>query len=198
MFVNFDHGLPLASVEELTPNRPENLDWKAVRERNQKSATQTQEQSLVGALGEIKSVDSQLFDTRALAKRMTSQIAMYLSQDFRDQLFSQIDALFDIDNWEPGDRLLEEASYRTFLRALLALNINMRPGLGLSDDGNLLAIWKLPNGRISMEFLKSDRVRWFVSSVAGKETDTAAGETSVVRLHVALAAYDVLDQIALG
>jgi hypothetical protein len=131
-----------------------------------------------------------VFAALANAKMATARVAMHLSNEWRQQLFRELDVLHDVDEWESGDKPVTEGSYTTFLRAILALHIGRRPGLGLSSDGNLVAAWTVGPDRLTLEFLPQNKVRWTVSRNVMGETERAAGIGSVKRLEDVLAPYN--------
>jgi hypothetical protein len=137
-----------------------------------------------------KPLELRLFDALASAKILTSQVAMHLGENWRNKLFHQIDCLHDPAEWERGDEPLREASFSTFLKAILNIKPQRRPGLGLSSEGNLIAAWTNDSDRLTIEFLPSDRVRWVLSRKAEGDTERFAGETRVGRLFPGLKSFN--------
>jgi hypothetical protein len=144
--------------------------------------------SLSTAIG-ARYLDERLYDALARAKVRTSQVAMHLDRAWRTKLFQQLDALLDAEEWESGDSPLQEASFSTFLRTMIALDPDRRPGLGLTPSGNLIAAWTSGQDRLTLEFLPNGDVRWLLSCYDDERIERAAGETSVGRLPAALAPY---------
>lgn len=140
-------------------------------------------------MNQDKPLELRLFDALASAKILTSQVAMHLDQSWRNKLFQQIDSLHDPVEWEVADEPLREASFSTFLKAILNINPGRRPGLGLSSEGNLIAAWTKDSDRLTIEFLPSDRVRWVLSRRAEGDTERFAGETRVGRLFHGLKSF---------
>lgn len=135
------------------------------------------------------SLDVRLYDALARAKVLTSAVAMHLDRTWRIKLFRQLDALHDIEEWEQGDVPVQEASFATFLRTIIALNPDRRPGLGLTATGCLLGAWTTGKDRLTLEFLPNSHVRWLVSCHDEVQVERAAGETSVARLSAVLEPY---------
>ena len=135
------------------------------------------------------SVEGRLYDALARAKVLTSQVAMHLDRTWRAKLFGQLDALHDIAEWEHGDVPIQGASFATFLRAIIALNPDRRPGLGLTSAGCLLGAWTTGQDRLTLEFLPNGHVRWLISCYDDDQVERAAGETSVARLSAVLEPY---------
>jgi hypothetical protein len=137
-----------------------------------------------------KPLELRLFDALAAAKILTSQVAMHLDQNWRTKLFNQIDTLHDPAEWEAGDQPLRETSFSTFLKAMLNIKPERRPGLGLSSGGNLIAAWTAGFDRLTIEFLPGDRVRWVLSRQTEGDMERFAGETGVVRLFDGLKSFN--------
>ena len=139
--------------------------------------------------GTDASVEERLYDAVARAKVLTSAVAMHLDRTWRAKLFRQLDALHDIAEWEHGDVPLQEASFATFLRTIIALNPDRRPGLGLTSAGCLLGAWTTGQDRLTLEFLPNSRVRWLISCYDDEQIVRATGEISVGSLSGALEFY---------
>jgi hypothetical protein len=136
-------------------------------------------------------LELRLFDALAAAKILASQVAMHLDQNWRNELFHQIDSLHDPAEWETDDQPLRGESFSTFLKAVLSIKPERRPGFGLSVEGNLIAAWTTGHDRLTIEFLPSDRVRWVLSRKAEGDTERFAGETGVGRLFSGLKNFNV-------
>lgn len=139
-------------------------------------------------LGE-KPLHECLFDALAEVKILTSQVAMHLDGEWRGRLFRQLDSLHDPAEWEQGDQPIHQSSFATFLKAMLSINPERRPGLGLSHAGHLLASWVTDQDRLTIEFLPTDRIRWVLSRRYDGDTERFAGDTGVARLAESLAIY---------
>jgi hypothetical protein len=134
-------------------------------------------------LGSPKSsLEEKLFDATAGVKVLTSQVAMYLDSQWRSKLFTQIDFLHDIDEWEQGDEPLQRESFATFLKAICELKPKKRPGLGLTSSGQLIAAWTAGSSRLTIEFLVNSRVKWVISRQIDNEIEHYVGDTTVNRL----------------
>jgi hypothetical protein len=137
-----------------------------------------------------QSLEERLFDATANVKILTSQIAMHLAREWRDKLFRQLDSLHDPKEWEPEDEPVRQASFATFLKAIIQIKPRRRPGLGLTHTGNLIAAWTEKTERLTVEFLPNDRVRWVIGRLRDDEPEHIAGQTHVSRLPDALAPYE--------
>lgn len=135
------------------------------------------------------SLEEQLYDALARVKVLTSAVAMHLDRAWRGKLFQQLDSLHDTAEWEPGDAPVQEASFATFLRTIIALNPDRRPGLGLTSAGHLIGAWTVGQDRLTLEFLPNGSVRWLLSCHVDEQVESAAGEASVGRLPTVLAPY---------
>jgi hypothetical protein len=133
--------------------------------------------------------EAQLFDTLAKFKIKTSLVAMHLDRDWRSRLFGQLDSLLDIKDWEPLDRPPTMESFSTFLRMLIFLRPQRRPGLGATSKGELIATWTAGEDRLTIECLPFDLVRWTVSVSINEDRERAAGITPVARLRDVLMPY---------
>ncbi|MBI5910037.1 MAG: hypothetical protein HY848_08805 [Betaproteobacteria bacterium] len=145
--------------------------------------------SLTFVLAE-RQLEERLFDATASVKILTAQIAMHLEREWRDKLFRQLDSLHDLAEWEPDDEPIQQASFATFLKAIVEIKPQRRPGLGLSHGGNLIAAWTTGRDRLTIEFMAKDRVRWVLARYRDGESEYFAGQTSVSRLAEGLAPYD--------
>jgi hypothetical protein len=134
-------------------------------------------------------IGERLFDATATVKVMTSQIAMHIDSNWRDKLFSQLDSLHDPDEWMSEDIPIRRESFSTFLKTILQLRPNRRPGLGLSHIGHLIASWAIDHDYMTLEFLPDDRVRWIVSRHVDGELERIAGQSPVAILKSTLALF---------
>lgn len=134
-------------------------------------------------------LEERLYDARAACKIKTATVAMHLDHDWRIRFFRQLDNLMDIDNWEKDDLPVTDASFATLLRILLFIKPKRRPGLGITNDGNILAAWTVGKDRLTIEYRAADHVRWVVVIYDGEERESAAGEAHLPRLMDVLAPY---------
>lgn len=137
-----------------------------------------------------KSLEERLFDATASVKMLTAQVSMYMDKKWRDKLFSQLDSLHDLDEWDTDDKPVKKSSFATFLKAILQIKPQRHPGLGLTYEGYLIAAWTTGKDQLTTEFLPKDRVRWVLSRNIDGEVERAAGETAVSRLYECLIAYN--------
>jgi hypothetical protein len=135
-------------------------------------------------------LEERLFDATANVKILTAQVAMHLEREWRDQLFRQLDSLHDPAEWESEDEPIKQASFATFLKAIVQIKPKRRPGLGLSHGGHLIAAWTKGRDRLTIEFMANDRVRWVLTRFRDDESEHFAGQTSVSRLAEGLAPYE--------
>jgi hypothetical protein len=135
-------------------------------------------------------IDERLFNATSTVKILTAQVAMHMSKEWRDKLFSQIDSLHDLEEWDEDDKPVDRFSFASFLKAILYIRPQRHPGLGLSYEGNLVAAWTTGRDRLTIEFLANDRVCWVLTRNIGGETERAAGQTVVSRLYECLVPYD--------
>lgn len=137
----------------------------------------------------VKSIEEKLFDATASVKMISSKVAMHLDRNRRNKLFSQIDSLHDIEEWDEEDMPIKDSSFETFLKAILLISPKQHPGLGLSHKGNLIATWGNSQDRLITEYLPKGLVRFVLSRNIDGETERSTGETSISRLYECLAPY---------
>jgi hypothetical protein len=136
-------------------------------------------------------VEERLFEALSRVKRLTAMVAMHLDAAWRKNLFSQLDGLHDPTEWELDDEPIREASFATFLKAIVEIKPERRPGLGLSKAGQLVAAWTTGRERLTIEFLPNDQVRWVLSRYYDDEEPVRiAGQMAVSRLVDQLAPYE--------
>lgn len=111
----------------------------------------------------IDTAEARSYDALAKAKIWTSKVAAHLSDEYRRKLFQSLDRLHDIEEWEPGDAPIIEASFLTFLRTLIMLKPTKWPSLGLSHKGHLFGIWGNAQDRVTLEFFPDDQIKWVLS-----------------------------------
>lgn len=135
------------------------------------------------------SMETKLYDAKALCKIKTAEFAMYLSDDMRTRFFSQLDNLLDPDNWEDDDDPITIESFTTLLRMILFLEPSRRPGLGATQNGNIIAAWTNEKDRLTVECFPNNKVRWVLSRYINDERESGAGETQLIRLPEVLSPY---------
>ena len=140
-------------------------------------------------LNKSNSLEERLFEATASVKILTSQVAMHLDREWRDRLFQQLDSLHDLDEWEEEDQPIQQSSFATFIKAICLIKPTIRPGLGLSHGGQLVAAWTFGKNRLTIEFMANDRVRWVVSKYPEGELELFAGQTPVSSLLKGLRPY---------
>ena len=138
---------------------------------------------------ETRSYIERLYDSLATAKILTAKVAMHLDSEWRNRLFEQLDDLLDADDWHEEDPPFGAGSYMTFLRLIILLNPMRRPGLGVSNAGNLIAAWTNTEDRLTFELMPNDNVRWALSCIVDGERERAVGDAQVARIPQILAPY---------
>lgn len=132
------------------------------------------------------STAEQLFDATAGAKIWTSQVAMRLNRAVRDRLFRQLDNLHNDDDWLEGDVPVSLDSFKSLVRGILMDVIGGKPGLSLTPQGNLIALWTDGGDKLAIEFQPGDTVRYLWSQRIEDDFERASGTTSLRRLPVVL------------
>jgi hypothetical protein len=137
----------------------------------------------------MKSMEERLFDSKANAKIYTSKVAMRINESWRKQLFRQIDSVLDADEWLEGDEPLTSESYQTFLRLMLVIQPSVKPGLGMTSGGNLMAIWQTGDARLTIYCFGDDELRYVLSYLEEGKRRTAAADASIRNIQKLLAAF---------
>jgi hypothetical protein len=179
----------LAVTTPFVSNAFEDIAGRVASLRIPPSPPAMQLQRLAGA-HPVKSIAERLFDATAELKILTSQVAMHMEDEWRERLFKQLDRLHAPDEWDEEDHPVERASFSTFLKAIFDIRPAVRPGLGLSNNGCLIAAWTAGDDRLTLQFLPNDRVKWVISRYVDGELDQVAGDTPVRRLGEALALHN--------
>ena len=126
----------------------------------------------------------------ATAMKLSASVAMHLNRARHDKLFRQLDSLHDLAEWEEGDEPLQRSSFGTFLKAMLTVNPQRQPGLGLSQAGHLIGAWTIDRDRLTIEFLPNDWVKWVLARYKDDdEPRRFAGQTPVSELAEGLAPH---------
>jgi hypothetical protein len=136
-----------------------------------------------------KSLQEQLYEALAAFKIRTATVAMHLDREWRSRLFAQFDSLLATENWEVEDSPPSLDSFSTFLRMLVLLQPDRRPGLGATHDGVLIAAWTSGDDRLTIECLPKDVVRWHLSVTIDGERERAAAIMPLQRLSSVLLPY---------
>lgn len=136
------------------------------------------------------SLNDELNARLAACQRELSLLSRYLEPQLRSRVIRQLRNLLDFDDWEEGDCLIDVASFRSFVRAMVLLEPVERPMLALSNDGFVIAIWGEDTSRLVMDFFPNDEVRWYVSRKLGERTESAVGNTLVDKLEPVMDALD--------
>lgn len=143
----------------------------------------------VGIVAEGSSPTEQLFGATVLAKIWTSSVSMHLDRKVRDTIFRQIDILHDADEWVCDGEPVQLESYKSAIRTLVYHHINNKPSLALMPSGNVVALWKDGDDKLTVEFLPGNKARWMVQSTSEAGLDRAAGTSPIERLRDVLMPY---------
>lgn len=181
------HPSSLASIEQAFSPKTRELVHQVQALRSSPSPASLR--SEVPTVPNKRPIQDQLFNALADVKILTSQVAMHLDGQWRSRLFRQLDSLHDLAEWESGDQPIQQSSFSTFLKAMLRIDPERRPGLGLSNTGHLIAAWTTGQDRLTIEFLPRERIRWVLSRHYGGDIERFAGETGVARLAEGLAGH---------
>lgn len=123
-------------------------------------------------------------------QKLISKVSMHLGEEFSIGLNDKLVSLLDVEKWEEDDVLPSVASFKTFYRALVVLQTQKRPGMGVSVDGSMVAAWTSGMNRLTIEFKENDSVQWVLSRTdSNNRKEKAAGISTVSRLPAVLAPY---------
>lgn len=136
-------------------------------------------------------VDEILFQSRAAAKIYASKVAMRMDPVWRDKLFGQLDSLLDPEEWDELDNPLVTESFATFIKVMFLLLPGRRPGLGLTFQGNIIAVWSNGENRLTIECLPNDIARWVLAYQVETGIERTAGEAKISRLVDHLSPFEL-------
>ncbi|MBT1066013.1 hypothetical protein KJY73_20735 [Bowmanella sp. Y26] len=153
--------------------------FQNVLEKEQRTSS-----SSVAPSGNKEAIAEILFDAKANAKVMFSKVSMHFNKDIRKKIFDCLDFLHDEDDWEEGERPINQASFDTFLQWCFMYKPDRLYSFGLSNKGNLIASWMKNDRRDSfiLEFLPKKKIRWFLSERFDTDVDNSSGTTDLFRI----------------
>jgi hypothetical protein len=114
-------------------------------------------------------LELRLFDARANAKLVAARLSMHLPGDWRLKVHKRLDELLDVADWDVDDSLLDPNSMQSFLRFVIYAEVTTVPAIGMSPTGNLVAVWRHPNQRATIEFQPGDRCLALLTETADDE-----------------------------
>jgi hypothetical protein len=132
------------------------------------------------------SLEAMLFDNAAELKITISKIVMHLTPEWRIAIFSQLDALLDLDNWQDDSACIQSEAFTTFLRFIIFAAVTRLPSLGVGATGHLLAAWIEGDQRIAVEFLPDDKAAatLFKQGTRDRETVVWRGHVADLKLFI--------------
>ena len=115
-----------------------------------------------------------------------SQIVMHLAPEWRAVIFSQLDTLLDLNNWQNDLAFIQKSTFMTFLRFIVFAAPTRLPSLGVGSTGHILAAWNNGDQHIAVEFLPADKAAAsFVKQGArSKEALTWRGHVADLKLFI--------------
>jgi hypothetical protein len=141
------------------------------------------------AVQKVQKSDHELVFDHVVALRMlAANYVMHLDEAWRSGMFKQLGNLVDADEWDFSDELPSPASFKTFLRMIIHNQVKLRPGLGATSDGNIVAAWTTGRDRLTVECMPNDDVRWVVTRyLDGVRKVSSANTAPVDQLRALLA-----------
>ena len=181
---NFSFGSGKAATDlTLAGDKAREAATRMIPSSNQPIRLSQQMQSLEGAL----------FEAKSQAKQLTAAIAMHLSRNWRDRFFSQVDDLLDVEEWDDRDPPIAAESFRTFVRLNVYLQSTEQPSLGASMNGDLIAVWRRDEDRLTIYCGPNDNLRWIIrwkpNSLIEHFERAVGDNTSTQRMQQILGAY---------
>lgn len=172
-------------------NRGHSLDLIGTRTVSQPPRVEnsTASSSLLATPNSQMSIEDRLFYAKADAKIFTSRVAMRIQDTWKKQLYRQLDSVLDADEWMEGDEPLAIGSYQTFLRLMFVLRPVIRPGIGLTSEGHLMATWQADNARLTIYCFADDALRYVLSHAVDGKRETHAGDASIERLLAVISPF---------
>ncbi|MER2519632.1 MAG: hypothetical protein ABTQ34_02965 [Bdellovibrionales bacterium] len=137
------------------------------------------------------SLNERLYEATARIKILIAKLSMHMEQEWRSNLFRQIDFLHTPEDWQEEDAPANTESFANFLKALLDIKPHLLPGLGLTYEGNIIAAWTTGKDRLTLEFLPNGHVQWVMSICAENEAERLGGKVAVSRLRERLSNNDL-------
>jgi hypothetical protein len=131
----------------------------------------------------IEELRQSLFRNRAVLKILTSQVAMHLNSEERNNLFASIDRLLDAGEWEDESSEIDDKAFRSYLRFTIYARPHRVPNLGVGPSGTLLAGWHKEENSIYIEFFPDDQCVGIFRFSSGRGTERIAWRGHVARVR---------------
>lgn len=135
---------------------------------------------------DVEPLEAELYKNRAELKMLVGQIAMHLASKERAYLFSEIDRLLNIDDWEDESRTIDPHSFSTYLRFMLYSKPGRLANLGVSASGAVMAGWHGGGSSLHVEFLPNDKCIALINSSSDRGVEALAWRGHVARLSAVL------------
>lgn len=139
----------------------------------------------------LSSISHRLFQAKFQLNVMISQIAMHLTPDVLSKLSDSINDLLEPEAWHEGDNILNPQSYFTFLRFLIFEKTLNLPSFGISHAGFLLGAWLVSSGRLIVEFLPNDQLKWALSRGSANRRERVAATVEICHFRETLAPFNI-------
>lgn len=174
---------------DLASSRSSDISWASLDLAASTPAQSVAQREKIDLRVEPTDPAAKVYDRLVDLKVSTSGLAMHLDSAWRAGLFKQLDHLLDADDWDFSDDLPALASFRTFLRLIIALGSVPRPSLGATATGELIAVWVTGTDRLTIECMANDQVRWIVTKGTGQDRISGAGRNTAGTLMGYLKPY---------
>ena len=173
----FQSGRTSAATPALTQLASESIKWNSDQPNKVEFVSTPRDD------GEV------IFDHLVKLKLASADFAVHLDNLWRAGLFQKLDDLLDADEWDFTHEMPSLESFKSFLRMIVHSRVTKRPSLGATSDGKIVASWRAGDGRLVVECLSNDDVRWVASRQIDGKPVSAAGTSPVAFLRTALQPY---------
>lgn len=144
------------------------------------------------------SLAAQLYDLLAAAKVQTSKVSMHMDTAWRERIYSQLDYLLSLENWDDDSIVPNFPSFAEFLKTLINYKGLPPPFLGVAGSGNIWAAWRGPNHELTCEFMPNNQVRFVWRQFVDGEEEASAWDGPVAKLRDRLHQFDFVKALADG
>jgi len=149
----------------------------------------TDQETNVTSIFERQSLAAKLYAAKQSAKQYASVFGSRISQEWRKNLFWQLDELLSEEEWDEDNAILDLESWKSFLTGMFVIRPAKRPGIGITENGNVVASWGNVSEHLDMEFRPGNEARWVLSAIVDAQFERSAESGSVLRLLERLAPY---------
>lgn len=122
---------------------------------------------------------------------LLSEYSVHLDPKIRAGLLAQTRMIFDPNDWDDEETHPSIDSFRSMVKCIVELSPGIRPNLGVTDDGQMIAMWFNKSSKAVLEFFANDRMRWLVSYPDDGTVGRASGMESIAVVRAIVVAHQV-------